>query len=68
MIRSIELTSVTGRHYADFPEVLDLARRGVIDTRHVTTRYFPLDGIGEALDHIEKRGDHDPIWPMYAAK
>lgn len=67
MIRSIEFTSVTGRHYADFPEVLELARRGVIDTRHVTTRYFPLEAINEALDHIEKRGDNDPIWPMYAA-
>ena len=67
MIRSIEITSVTGRHYADFPEVLELARRGVIDTRHVTTRYFPVEAINEALDHIEKRGDNDPIWPMYAA-
>ena len=67
MIRSIEITSVTGRHYADFPEVIELARRGVIDTRHVTTRYFPVEAINEALDHIEKRGDQDPIWPMYAA-
>jgi alcohol dehydrogenase len=68
MIRSIELTSVTGRHYNDFPEVLELARRGVIDTRHVTTRHFPLDAINEALDYIGKRGENDPLWPMYAAE
>jgi alcohol dehydrogenase len=67
MIRSIEMVSVTGRHYLDFPELLDLARCGVIDTRHVTTRSFPVEGLNEALDYIEKRGDNDPIWPMYAA-
>ncbi len=67
MIRSIEFTSVTGRHYTDFPEVFELARRGVIDTKHVTTRFFPIEAINEALDHIEKRGDNDPLWPMYAA-
>ena len=66
MIRSIEFTSVTGRHYTDFPEVFELARRGVIDTKHVTTRFFPIEAINEALDHIEKRGDNDPLWPMYA--
>jgi alcohol dehydrogenase len=67
MIRSIELCSVTGRHYIDFPELLELARRGVIDTRHVTTRYFPLEAANEAIDYIEKRGDDEPLWPMYAA-
>jgi threonine dehydrogenase-like Zn-dependent dehydrogenase len=66
MIRSIEFTSVTGRHYTDFPEVFELARRGVIDTKHVTTRFFPVEAINEALDHIAKRGDNDPLWPMYA--
>ncbi len=66
MIRSIEFTSVTGRHYTDFPEVIELARRGLIDTKHVTTRFFPIEAINEALDHIEKRGDNDPLWPMYA--
>jgi len=66
MIRSIEFTSVTGRHYTDFPEVFELARRGVIDTKHVTTRFFPIEAINEALDHIVKRGDNDPLWPMYA--
>ncbi len=68
MIRSIEFTSVTGRHYTDFPEVFDLARRGVIDTRHVTNKIFPIEGINDALDFIEKRGDNDPLWPMYAPK
>lgn len=67
MIRSIELSSVTGRHYTDFPELLELTRRGAIDTRHVTTRFFPIEAVNEALDYIEKRGDNDPIWPMYAA-
>lgn len=67
MIRSIELCSVTGRHYIDFPELLDLARRGVIDTRHVTTRYFLLAAANDAIDYIAKRGDDDPLWPMYAA-
>lgn len=67
MIRCIEITSVTGRHYNDFPELLDLARRGVINTRHVTTRHFPIGALNEALDYIEKRGENDPVWPMYAA-
>jgi hypothetical protein len=44
-----------------------LAQCGVIDTRHISTRYFPLTGVNEALDYIEKRGDNDPLWPMYAA-
>ncbi len=66
LIRSIEFTSVTGRHYTDFPEVFELARRGVIETKHVTTRFFPIEAINEALDHIAKRGDNDPLWPMYA--
>jgi len=67
MIKSIEISSVTGRHYNDFPELLELTRRGVIDTRHVTTRFFPVGAVNEALDYIEKRGENDPVWPMYAA-
>jgi len=66
MIRSIEFTSVTGRHYTDFPEVFELARRGVIDTTKVTNKLFPVEAINEALDFIAKRGDNDPLWPMYA--
>jgi threonine dehydrogenase-like Zn-dependent dehydrogenase len=67
MIRSIEFTSVTGRFAMDVAELLQLVQRGVIDTRHITTRYFPLNAVNEALDYIEKRGDDDPLWPMYAA-
>lgn len=67
MIRSIEFTSVTGRFAMDVAELLQLVQRGVIDTRHITTRYFPLADVNEALDYIEKRGDDDPLWPMYAA-
>ena len=67
MIRSIEFTSVTGRFAMDVAELLQLVQRGVIDTRHITTRYFPLSGVNEALDYIEKRGDDDPLWPMYTA-
>src|SRR4029077_1461633 len=67
MIRSIEFTSVTGRFAMDVAELLQLVQNGVIDTRHITTRYFPLSGVNEALDYIEKRGDDDPLWPMYAA-
>jgi threonine dehydrogenase-like Zn-dependent dehydrogenase len=67
MIRSIEFTSVTGRFAMDVAELLELVARGVIDTRHITTRYFPLTAVNEALDYIEKRGDDDPLWPMYAA-
>jgi threonine dehydrogenase-like Zn-dependent dehydrogenase len=67
MIRSIEFTSVTGRFAMDVAELLLLVQRGVIDTRHITTRYFPLADVNEALDYIEKRGDNDPLWPMYAA-
>ena len=66
MIRSIEICSITGRHYIDFPELLELARRGVIDTRHVTTRVFPLERVNDAIDYIAKRGDDEPLWPMYA--
>ncbi|HSE87437.1 MAG TPA: alcohol dehydrogenase catalytic domain-containing protein [Candidatus Binatia bacterium] len=67
MIRSIEFTSVTGRFAMDVAELLQLVQRGVIDTRHITTRYFPLAAVNEALDYIETRGDNDPLWPMYAA-
>jgi threonine dehydrogenase-like Zn-dependent dehydrogenase len=67
MIRSIEFTSVTGRFAMDVEELLQLVQRGVIETRHITTRYFPLAAVNEALDYIEKRGDNDPLWPMYAA-
>ena len=65
MVRNIEFTSITGRHYADFPELLEMARRGVIDTSHIPTRHFPLDAVSEALDYIGTRGDNDPLWPMY---
>ena len=51
----------------DVAELLQLVQNGVIDTRHITTRYFSLSGVNEALDYIEKRGDDDPLWPMYAA-
>ena len=68
MIRSIEFTSVTGRFAMDVAELLQLVQRGVIDTRHITTRYFPLTAVNEALDYIKKRGDDDPLWPMYAAE
>jgi threonine dehydrogenase-like Zn-dependent dehydrogenase len=68
MIRSIEFTSVTGRFAMDVAELLELVQRGVIDTRPITTRYFPLTAVNEALDYIEKRGDNDPLWPMYAAE
>jgi alcohol dehydrogenase len=67
MIRSIEITSVTGRYYTDIPEVLELARNGVIDTRHITAKYFPLAALNDALDYIHDRGPSDPAWPMYAA-
>jgi threonine dehydrogenase-like Zn-dependent dehydrogenase len=67
MIRSIEFTSVTGRFAMDVAELLELVERGVIDTRHITTRYFPLADVNEALNYIEKRGDNDPLWPMYGA-
>jgi threonine dehydrogenase-like Zn-dependent dehydrogenase len=66
MIRSIEFTSVTGRFAIDVEELLELVRHGVIDTRPITTQYFPLEAVNEALDFIEKRGDNDALWPMYA--
>jgi threonine dehydrogenase-like Zn-dependent dehydrogenase len=67
MTCSIEFTSVTGRFAMDVAELLQLVQRGVIDTRHITTGYFPLTAVNEALDYIRKRGDDDPLWPMYAA-
>lgn len=66
MTRSVEFTSFRGRMYADFPELFDLARRGVIDTRHITTRCFPLERINEAYEFTKLRGDEGPIWSMYA--
>ncbi len=66
MIRNIEFTSTTGRHYADVPELLALARAGVIDTGPITSRSFPLEAANQALDYIKTRGDNDPRWPMYA--
>ncbi len=66
MVRNIEFTSITGRHYADFPELMEMARRGLIDTSHITTRLFPMEAVNEALDYIEARGENDPLWPMYA--
>jgi len=68
MIRSIEFTSVTGRFVMDVEELLELTRRGVIDTRPITTKHFGLDQINHALDYIEERGENDPLWPMYAAE
>jgi hypothetical protein len=67
MIRSIEFTSVTGRFVIDVEELLELTRRGVIDTRPITTQYFALDRVNDALDFIEERGENDALWPMYAA-
>jgi D-arabinose 1-dehydrogenase-like Zn-dependent alcohol dehydrogenase len=67
MIRSIEFTSVTGRFAMDVAELLLLVQRGVIDTRHITTRHFPLTAVNDALDYIKTRCDNDPLWPMYAA-
>jgi hypothetical protein len=37
------IPSVTGRFAMDVAELLQLVQRGVINTRHITTRYFPLD-------------------------
>lgn len=65
--RHLEIMSVNGRSSMDVLEVLALARSGFIDTRHITTRYFPLEEANEALDFIEQRGENDPLWPMYAA-
>ena len=66
MRMSIQSSANTGRHYSDVPELLELVRRGVIDTRHVTPRFFPLEEINEALDSIEHREDPQTFWPMYA--
>jgi threonine dehydrogenase-like Zn-dependent dehydrogenase len=66
MLRSLEILGVTGRSPMDVAEVLELVRAGLIDTRHITTRYFSLAAADDALDFIEERGDGDPIWPMYA--
>ena len=65
MIRSIEITSSTGRFYADYPELMELTRRGVIDVSHVRPQFFGLKQINEALDSMVVRGEGDvPVWPM----
>jgi alcohol dehydrogenase len=66
MLRSIEFTSTTGRVYADFPELIELTRRGVIDTSHIRPNFFTLDQVNEALDSIPDRASGDvPVWPMF---
>lgn len=66
MLRSIQITSVTGRFYADFPELLELTRRGVIDVSYIKPKFFKLEQVNEALDSIPQRGPGDvPVWPMY---
>ena len=52
-----------GCYYAGFPELIELVRRRVMDSRNVTTRSFALEDINEALGYIKIRGDHDPVWP-----
>jgi threonine dehydrogenase-like Zn-dependent dehydrogenase len=65
MIRSIEITSSTGRFYADYPELVALTRRGVLDVSHVRPQFFRLEQINEALDSMLARGTGDvPVWPM----
>jgi threonine dehydrogenase-like Zn-dependent dehydrogenase len=68
MLRSIEFTSTTGRVYADFPELLELTRRGVLDVSHIRPQFFTLDQVNEALDSIPNRQAGDvPVWPMMRA-
>jgi alcohol dehydrogenase len=65
MIRSIEITSSTGRFYADYPELIELTRRGVLDVSHVRPQFFRLEQINEALDSMVARSGGDvPVWPM----
>ncbi len=55
-------------YFTGFPELLELVRRRVIDTKHVTSRSFALEDINEGLEYIKIRGDHDPVGPTYAPK
>ncbi len=65
MIRSIEITSATGRFYADYPELVELTRRGVIDVAHLRPQFYRLEQVNEALDSMVVRGTGDvPVWPM----
>ena len=65
LIRQVEFTSSRGRFYADFPELIELTRRGVIDTSHVRPQFFKLEQVNEALDSMLTRGSGDvPVWPM----
>ena len=48
-----------GRFVIDVEELLELTRRGVIDTRPITTKHFGLEQINDALDYIEERGEND---------
>ena len=52
-----------GCYYAGFPELIELVRRRVIDSRNVTTRSIALEDINEALECIKIRWDDDPVWP-----
>ena len=52
-----------GCYCAGSPELLELVRQRVIDTKHVTTRFFALEKINEALEYIKFVGIMTPYGP-----
>lgn len=64
-LRSVEFINSTGRYYADYPELIELTRCGLIDVSHIAPRYFKLEEINQALEYFSTRPSGDvPVWPM----
>lgn len=53
-----EIIGCSDHLLSELPTVIEMARRGVLDTSHVVTRSIPLDAvaINEALDNLETGG------------
>lgn len=56
--REVELIGSNDHHLQELPILLDLARRGVLDTSQVVTRTIPLqaEAVNKTLDDLERFG------------
>lgn len=56
--REVELIGSNDHHLQELPILLDLARRGVLDTSQIVTRTIPLqaEAVNKTLDDLERFG------------
>jgi threonine dehydrogenase-like Zn-dependent dehydrogenase len=66
--RAVEITSCRARSGEDVHQVVELARRGVLDVSAIEPRFFALEDIEGALGVLANRGSGDPVWPMMRAE